>query len=112
LCALLNSFVANYLIRPRVSTHVSLGTIAHLPVPRPYGASAVARELAACARMLSRGPAAPAAVHAHLQALGAVAYGLTAGQYRHVLSTFPLVDESERLAAWAAFARLTRERVV
>jgi hypothetical protein len=105
LCALLNSFVANYLIRPRVSSHVSVSTIAHLPVPRPYRDSAIARELAACARWLSRRAAGAAAIHARLQALAAAVYDVTTEQYRHVLSTFPLVPESERAAAFNAFVQ-------
>jgi hypothetical protein len=105
LCGLLNSFVANYLIRPRVSSHVSLGTIAHLPVPRPYRRSNLARELAGCARRLSRRPPGAAAIHARLEGLAAAAYAVTPEQYRHMLSTFPLVGESERAAAWTAFVR-------
>jgi hypothetical protein len=106
LCALLNSFVANYLIRPRVSSHVSVSTILRLPVPRPYRNSPQARELAARARLLSRRREGAEAVHARLQALAAAAYGVTPEQFRHVLSTFPLVDESERNAAWSALAGL------
>jgi hypothetical protein len=34
-CGMLNSFVANYLVRLRVSTHVTAGIIDRLPVPRP-----------------------------------------------------------------------------
>ena len=33
LCGILNSFVANYLVRMRVSTHVTSGIIDRLPVP-------------------------------------------------------------------------------
>ena len=33
LCALLNSFVANYLVRLRVNTHVTASLLARLPVP-------------------------------------------------------------------------------
>ena len=33
LCALLNSFVANYLIRLRVNTHVTVALVSRLPVP-------------------------------------------------------------------------------
>ena len=36
LCGMLNSFVANYLVRLRVSTHVSSGIIDRLPVPVPH----------------------------------------------------------------------------
>ena len=35
LCGMLNSYVANYLVRMRVSTHVSAAIIERLPVPRP-----------------------------------------------------------------------------
>ena len=35
LCGILNSYVANYLVRMRVGTHVSAAIVARLPVPRP-----------------------------------------------------------------------------
>src|SRR4029079_16683098 len=34
LCGILNSFVANYLVRLRVGTHVTVSIIERLPVPR------------------------------------------------------------------------------
>ncbi len=58
------------------------------------------------ARWLSSSdPAAPAwpDTHARLQALAASLYDLTAAQYTHVLSTFPLVPADERARAAAAF---------
>ena len=35
LCGMLNSYVADYLVRMRVGTHVSAAIVARLPVPRP-----------------------------------------------------------------------------
>ena len=35
LCGLMNSFVANYFVRLRVSTHVTLASLDHLPMPPP-----------------------------------------------------------------------------
>ena len=35
LCCLLNSFVANYLVRLWVTTHLGTTTVERLPVPRP-----------------------------------------------------------------------------
>ena len=43
LCGMLNSFVANYLVRLRVSTHVSSGIIDRLPVPAPRRHAALQR---------------------------------------------------------------------
>ena len=37
LCCLLNSFVANYLVRLWVTTHLGTTTVERLPVPRPRG---------------------------------------------------------------------------
>ncbi len=109
LCALLNSFIANFLVRQRVSSHVTLGMMARLPVPRPPRRSSVARRLSARARWLSTGRPAAAEVHADLQALAAVAYDMSREALVHVLSTFPLVPLVEREAVMRAFERITRE---
>ena len=44
LCGIFNSFVANYLVRLRVGTHVTTSIIGRLPVPRPPRDSAVFRD--------------------------------------------------------------------
>jgi hypothetical protein len=49
LCALMNSFVANYLVRLRVSTHVTVALLDHLPMPRPLRGSTMFRMLSALA---------------------------------------------------------------
>jgi hypothetical protein len=102
LCGMLNSFVANYLVRLRVSTHVSSGIIDRLPVPLPRPDERRCREIAALSRSLAAGPFDPA-IYARLQAFAAREYGLDSSQFRHILATFPLVDASCRDAALSAF---------
>jgi hypothetical protein len=104
LCGMFNSFIANYLIRLRVSTHVTVTVIDRLPVPRPSRVDPAFREMAALARQLSTAPDEVAAAADH-QALAARIYGVTAKEFEHVLGTFPLVDIAVREAAMAAFMR-------
>jgi hypothetical protein len=102
LCGVFNSFVANYLVRCRISTHVSAGVIARLPVPKPPRESPAFRAISDIAARLCAGAQDAAAV-AQLQALVARLYDLTEDQFVHVLETFPLVDRPLRDAAAAAF---------
>ncbi len=101
LCAMLNSYVANYLVRRRVSTHVTAGIIGRLPVPRVARPSPLFDELSAAAARLERGddPEATLAV----QAAATEAYGLSEDDLAHVLTTFPLVPAGERAAVLEAF---------
>ena len=54
LCGLFNSFVVNYLVRLRVTTHVTTATVEQLPIPTTEAAPTAAREIAALSRHLSR----------------------------------------------------------
>jgi hypothetical protein len=101
LCALLNSFVANFLVRLRVSTHVTLALMERLPVPRPLEESTLFRELSALARQLSSADAdcTRDPRYARLQALAARAYGLTRADFDYVLTRFPLIDADTKQAA-------------
>jgi hypothetical protein len=105
LCALLNSFVANYLIRLRVNTHVTASLMAKLPVPRPAAADAAFARLARLTRALTRSSARVDEMpeYAELQALAARLYALSAAEFEHVLGTFPLVPGAARDAAMRAF---------
>jgi hypothetical protein len=93
LCALLNSLVANYLVRLRVTTHVSAGIMAGLPVPCPPPASPAAQRLARLSISL-RESTAPLddSRYVELQAICAELYGLNRKELQHVLGTFPLLD--------------------
>lgn len=101
LCAIFNSFVANYLVRMRIGTHVTAAVIDRLPVPRPAPQAGPFRRVAELSRRLSGRP--DPAAGARLQAIAARLYGLTEAEFGHVLASFPLVPEGERAAALAAF---------
>ena len=108
LCALLNSYVANYLVRRRVTTHVTAGIISRLPVPLIQRGSRWFDELSVAVSTLEGGddPGAAAVV----QAVVAEAYGLDADDLAHVLATFPLVPADQRAAAMDLFLRRTPQR--
>ncbi len=101
---MLNSFVANYMVRLRVTTHVTVSIIERLRVPRPERASSGFRGVAQSARVLSSDPG-DVDTQSGLQAAAARLYGLDREAFAHVLSTFPLVDERLRAGALSAFVR-------
>jgi hypothetical protein len=102
LCGLLNSFVVNFLVRLRVSTHVTTAIVERLPIPTREAAPAAAREIAGLARLLARrrDPAA----YVRLQARVGELYQLSREEFAYVISTFPLVSEDTRRAALDSFA--------
>jgi hypothetical protein len=105
LCALLNSFVANYLVRLRVTTHVTASLMERLFVPFVDDWEAVFAQLEALSAAIERSPA-PAesmAEFAVVQALAARRYRLSPEEFAHVLSTFPLVPASVREACLREF---------
>jgi hypothetical protein len=104
LCALFNSFVVDYLVRLRVSTHVTTSIVEQLPVPTLADDSRAQAELIRLARRLRRSPDVEAS--ARLNALVAHAYRLSTEELWHVLSRFPLVVQKERDAVIAAFGAL------
>jgi hypothetical protein len=109
LCALLNSFVANYLIRMRVNTHVTVGLVSRLPAPVVPSTSPVFATLARLAYALSRGRGTTERMpeYAALQAHVARLYGLTEEDFEHVLGTFPLIPEEVRKRALLDFRGLS-----
>ncbi|MGE3885858.1 MAG: N-6 DNA methylase [Vicinamibacterales bacterium] len=97
LVGLLNSLVANYLVRLQVTTHVTTALMARLPVPKPAPGSAEAREMATLAERLSSSSIEQdPESYARLNALAVRLYGLASGEYRHIVSTFPLLAECLR----------------
>ena len=102
LCAIFNSFVANYFVRMRVGTHVTVAIVERLPVPRPStNSSPFLRIVASTNRVMTT----PEDSHARscLQAAVAHLYQLSSADFQHVLATFPLVPVSERREAWQCF---------
>ena len=103
LCGMLNSFVANYLVRQVMTTHLGSRTIEDLRVPKPDRGSSIFREIAELATLLRVHPANAGV--ARLHAVAARAYDLTEDEFRHVLGTFPLIPESERASALEELSR-------
>jgi hypothetical protein len=101
---LLNSFVANYMVRLRVTTHVTVSILERLPLPKPSRTSNEFMAVSEYARGLSRTPG-NANLQSALQAAAARLYGLDAPAFAHILGTFPLVDESLRRTSMEAFSR-------
>jgi hypothetical protein len=106
LCALLNSFVANYLIRLRVNTHVTAALMSRLPVPVVRPEDAAFDRLQVLTQVLMKTASVESTPeYAELQAIAAELYGLSATDFEHVLSTFPLIPEVTRLAAYKRFTQ-------
>jgi hypothetical protein len=101
LCGMFNSLVANYLVRPRITTHVGAAIIDRLPMPPLLPSSRAFEAIATLARSLSESPSREGA--AMLHALAARAYGVSERQFRHIAGTFPLLPTEERDAAVRAF---------
>jgi hypothetical protein len=107
LCALLNSFVANYIIRLRVTTHVTVSLVSRLPVPfitsrhRAFARlHLLSQALTASQRAVDEMPE-----YAELHAIVGRLYGLTDADFTHVLETFPLIPETVRRQALLEFKR-------
>ncbi|MGH9329792.1 MAG: hypothetical protein ACRD09_05060, partial [Vicinamibacterales bacterium] len=104
LCALLNSYVTNFLVRQRIGTHLSAAIIERLPVPRPERGSIPYAELRKLSSRLAADPRNAEAA-ARVQARAAAVYSLSEDELSHVLDTFPLVPAERRaavLTAWRA----------
>jgi hypothetical protein len=106
LCCLLNSFVANGLVRMWVTTHLGTATVERLPVPRPAAGSWAACRLRALGRALAGSGGRDPDAYAEAQGLAAALYGLTSEEFALVLESFPLVDKGVRMAASERHRRL------
>ena len=104
LCAFFNSLVVNFLVRQRVSTHVTTALVEQLPIPLVHDAGPWADELSVSARRLADHDDAQRV--ARLNAVVARIYRLSVDEFTHVLGTFPLIDRTERESMLAAFRRL------
>ena len=102
LAGIFNSFVANFMVRLRVTTHVTVAIVQRLPVPKPACGSAPFATIATLARRLAADPGNLQDL-AQLQGAAARLYELDTPAFAHVLSTFPLVDASLREASMKAF---------
>jgi hypothetical protein len=108
LCGLFNSLVVNYLVRLRVTTHVTTAIVERLPVPPADAAPAALKAIAARARLLAKRPDPEhCSEWSELNAMVARLYQLRDEEFAHVLSTFPLVERRARDEAFERFVRAT-----
>lgn len=130
LIALINSFVADYVLRGRMTTNLSLYYLYQLPIPRLakgdrfyseiLGRSAklicTAPEFDDLAREVSLGShqagvtneTQRARLRAELDGMIAHIYGLTEEEFAYILSNFPLVSEPVKVAARNAYRDVER----
>jgi Eco57I restriction-modification methylase len=102
LCGMFNSLVVNYLVRLRVTTHVTTAVIERLPIPTQEDAPAAFEEIAALARALERRHNEE--LFARLNARAAQLYQLSADEFHYLLDTFPLVPAADRRLALKVFS--------
>jgi hypothetical protein len=119
LCGLFNSFVVNYLVRLRVTTHVTTAIVERLPIPMLDEAADAAEIIRIAATLDGVRPgvrlkADPTDVvsgfsrtvaFARLNALVAEIYQLDEREFAHILATFPLVPLEDRDAASREFQK-------
>jgi hypothetical protein len=125
LTAVLNSFVVDWELRLRITTHVDMHFVYAIRVPRLTSAdpafaplmkrgaqlTCVTPEFRALAKEAGLGSHHQSAtesgerarLRAEIDGLAAHLYGLTESEFAHILSTFPLVSESVKLMARNAF---------
>jgi len=94
--------VANYLVRLRVTMHVTTAIVERLPMPWLTKGSARFQQVVSCAAALRHTPD-DAHERGELHAHAAAAYSLSRAQFRRVLDTFPLVPIGERERSYARF---------
>lgn len=104
LCGLFNTLVVNFLVRQRVSTHVTTAIVQRLPMPTEDDLAPWRDELLTAVAVLARED--DLLRWARLNAIVAHLYQLDAADVAHVLSTFPLIDRADRDAVMAEFRRL------
>ncbi|MCP4903074.1 MAG: ATP-binding protein, partial [bacterium] len=133
LLALFNSYLIDYLLRFRVTNHLSFFLVYSLPVPRLRAASLkilpfVERALRLCCTTskfsalweeVMKSPWSPEVaatepqdrllLRGEIDGLVAHLYGLTEEELTHVLSTFPVVPQETKDAALAAYRSLAPE---
>jgi hypothetical protein len=105
LLGVLNSFVANYLARLWVTTHLGTTTVERLPVPKPDPRSRSYRRVSALALALRCDRPGWTDRYAELQAEVARAYELSDDELGLMLDSFPLVDADLRADVAARAAR-------
>jgi hypothetical protein len=102
LCGMFNSLVANFLVRLWVGMHVTTAIVGRLPMPNPGGKCTSFRQVALLSRALCSTPQ-DVEHWVRLQVLAARLYELNRSQFSYVLSTFPLLPQTDRDRILSAF---------
>jgi hypothetical protein len=122
-----DSFLADWLMRQKITNHCNFFYMEQIPVPRlTEGDSCFAEIVERAAKLICTAPefddlAKEVGIRSHkngvtdpvkrqklraeLDALIAHLYGLTETEFRHILTTFPLVDESVKTATLNEFLK-------
>jgi len=121
LCGIINSFVADWFMRQKVSANVTMFNFLELPVPRLTSGKefdAIARKTA---QLVSAAPGFAdlkkevgiehcitsendrALARAQLDYLAAQVYGITKEEMEHILQSFPLVEAKQKEMVLAQF---------
>jgi len=130
LIALLDSFVADYVLRARMTTNLNLFYLYQLPIPRLHNGDRFYTEiLERSAKLICTAPefddlarevgldshhagvtneVQRARLRAELDGMIAHIYGLTEEEFAYILSTFPLVGEPVKVAARNAYRDVER----
>ncbi len=131
--AALNSFALDFQVRQKVTTHVSLFLVYQLPIPRLTAKDPDFRSLVErAARLVGTAPEfddllrevfgkqathqthgvtdpqARLTLRAQIDALVARLYDLTTEEFQHILTTFPLVDESVKSQTLNTYRELVK----
>jgi len=128
LVALFNSYLVDYLIRQRITAHLSFFFVYNIPIPRltekdstfnPIVTRAAklictTPEFDDLAKQVGLGshkngvthPDERAQLRAELDAMVAHLYGFTYEEFRHILGTFPIVKDEVKEAALRAFEKI------
>jgi hypothetical protein len=126
--SLLNSFVCDFVIRQRVTAHCNMFYVYQTPVPRLTEKDAYFQEIVErAAKLICTTPEYDelakevglgshkngitdererGKIRAELDGIIAHLYGLTEGEFSHILSTFPIVAETVKDAALNAYRDL------
>ncbi len=125
LVSVMNSFVADYILRSRMTTNLNLFYLYQLPIPRrPATDEAFKSIVSRAARLVCVSPdfdalarevglkgskdgvtdgSERARLRAELDGLVAHLYGLSEDEFTYTLTTFPLIDNSVKEAAISAY---------
>ena len=128
ICGVLNSFIVDYLIRQKVTAHVSFFFVYNLPIPRLTKSDRHFTDIVQrAAKLICTTPefdelardvglnshkngvtdeTKRAQLRAELDGIIAHLYGLTEGEFGYILSTFPIVAEETKQAALSAYRAL------